>query len=265
LIYAIVRFLTPIITSKWIAPLVGKYFLLPDDEKAQIEATLNNIGPVKVRKIHIRGTLICLPFWMAFMFVLCFPLMAQADFLFRHQWSGFVTSMPNWTFVLILLPAIMVSAISINIISVSITRFFHKILWPSQNNTYLHYVGEGSLYSEEDGFKVQGNYRMLAIQLLMFFSILYVLTFSVFYFTTDIITQTHYHKRVIVPFFNTKMPHTELQYDYDHKNGTLRIIKSQNQELYVSKYMLGDGEISAMKEIKKIKNIDNININVEQE
>ena len=146
--------------TDWLVPiamgLIGKRLPLPKAKAEKIEETLNQLGPDKVRKMHVLGTLAALPIMAAIAAPLILPFAIPERILFSG-WDNVVFSMPNWNWIFAVLPIILLSGGCANWLSIKAVRLWHHAKWPDQSSSYLDYLGE-AVVLRKDGYKVLADY-----------------------------------------------------------------------------------------------------------
>lgn len=93
--------------------------------------------------------------------------------------------------------------------------------------------------------------------------VLYLVTLGIYYLSSDILTQTHYHKRSVLPFLNQAVGHEDLLYSYntnEKRGGDLRMTWIKDETLFLSRYLRGDSKIQAERMVKAISDIPIVNL-----
>lgn len=254
-ILGVTRTLSAKLAPKLIA-LIGKRLPLSQENAREIEATLNDMGPKKVQAIHNWGTLLTLPMAGAMGVIIGWPFMFPERTIFA-AWDGIVVSMPNWTWLLALLPIFMLAGISGSAVAIAFTRVLHSIRWPGQSSRYLSYLGEATSHGK-DGFKVEVDYVSLSRIVFVASLPLYAITLGIYYLSSDIVTDTHYHKRSILPFLNQAVDHDDLVYVYntnEKRGGDLQLLWAKDDTPFLSRYLRGGSAIQAERTVETIADV----------
>ena len=257
-IFGAARSLSTNLVSKLIA-LIGRRLPLSYEQACEIETTLNEMGPKKVQSIHNWGTLCTLPIVAVMGVIFGWPFMFPEQTMFAG-WDSIAISMPNWTWFLGILPMFMLAGISGSAVAIAFTRGLHRIRWPSQSTRYLNYLGEATSHGK-DGFKVEVDYVSFSRIIFVISLALYAITLGVYYLSSDIVTQTHYHKRSILPFLNQAVDHDDLVYVYntsEKRGGDLQLLWEKDDTLFLNRYLQGNGEAQANRIVKAIAEIPTV-------
>lgn len=234
---------------------------LTADKAIEIEATLDKMDAEKVGKAQLFGTLCTLPLVGIIGLVFGLPFIFPERSMFAG-WDNLVLVMPNWVHIVALLPIIAMAAICAMHVAIAVVRVFHRFRWPGQSTDYLYYMGEAVNHGP-DGFKVQGDYVALGRIIFTGAFIIYVLVLGIHYLSTDLITKTQYLKRSLIPFAGETIDHQDLIYVYDVRetgSGDLNLFRTEDDSLFISRFMRGGSEIEAQWMVDTISGIEAVQL-----
>lgn len=212
---------------------LGKRWLLPAEKAQAIEAELNAIGPERVKKLQNSSILLALPAMLGLLALLGFPFYQSRLTIFARV-EDLVLTIPSGVELPAIIAIVAMAAILTQRMLITMLNARFKSEFPEHDLECLYYITDAIPHGP-NGYKVQVDYFRLGRTLFKGSLVIYFVALFLSYLTSDWITETHYHKRSILPSLNETIAHEDLIYTYDPgKRQLLNIFLEDSGTLFLS-------------------------------